>query len=182
MNLIDTINKLVLKTPTTKEELAEAVEKAAQLSYKKGEVEERKASAISRIGKEFAGTLTDLTKGYKSIVATIETWAKRNRDEFGDKQSIGVNGHELAFRKSPGKVVHEADDDDEIVQAIVDSGDEELIKSTIAIKPALDKKAIQAHLDQDSETGKKLAAFGLRVDRPETFSFKPARPKEDLTD
>lgn len=127
--------------------------------------------------------IDELGESIEAGVALLEQWANANRGEFGDAQSIAINGHRLGFRvgqpavKPAGKLKFPA-----IVKIILAKGGD-LVRKYIRIKSELNKDAIL-------ETGRRancgdaaarevaaaeLSAIGVEIVQDEAFYLEPNR-------
>lgn len=174
------VRKLLPKIPGTIAEMREVVSEAAQTAYKIVQLEARKASDIAAVNKVYGGEIATLAKRSANLVGGLKAWATKHRDQFGDKQRLLVDDHALRFQRSPGALKHPGKLDEQ-VDAILATGDEELIAAAIALKPAPDKVTIKALLEEGGDLADKLSVMGYAVDKPETFDFVPAVHKTDTT-
>lgn len=171
---------LMPKVPSERKDLRKLVSDAAVTTY---ELEAKKAErekAVEAVSKKFGGRITQLEKKLKGLCATLKTWALSHRPEFGGKQSLIVDGHTLKFREGTGKLVNPAGlKDDDMVERIVASDDEELVAATLSVKLTPDKNAIKALLDEGGALGERLAELGYEIRKEEAFSFEAGRVDSD---
>lgn len=172
------IRKLLPKIPDTVDEMRSVVADAAQTSYTIDKLEASKASEIAIVNKTYGGEIAALRKRLGTLASALQAWATKHRGQFGDKQRLIVDGHALRWQRSPGALAHDGKPAEQ-VEAILATGDEELIEAALALKPAPDKTTIKALLEQGGEMAEQLAAIGYRIDKPETFQFDAAAPQTD---
>jgi len=174
------VRKLLPRIPDTAAEMRDVVSEAAQTAYKIDQFEARKSADIAAVTKVYGGEIATLTKKLAHLVGGLKAWATKHRERFGDKQRLLVDDHALRFQRSPGALKH-PDKPDEQVDAILASGDEELIAAAISLKPAPDKVTIKALLEEGGDLADRLSAMGYTIDKPEAFDFVPAAHKTDTT-
>jgi phage host-nuclease inhibitor protein Gam len=180
MTISSKLKALLPTAPKTVEDLRQTVREAAATAYQIDRLKAERDEAVAAVTETHSLPLTQAEKKLKGLVAALKAWATGHRSEFAGKQAIQIESHTIAFRKSPGKLASEAKDE-EIIEAILGSDDDELIELALTVKPALDKVAIKSALQTDSDLSRRIASFGFQIERGETFTFEPARVEDHAT-
>lgn len=132
---------------------------------------------IEELKMESAVEIEELNREIEKNSKRLTAWAVANRKaEFGEKQSITLAGHKLAFRQGTGKVefqpgVKEA----EALDRILAQEDEAVIERFVAMKTSLDKNAVISAWKQSETLRELLQSCGIEVVKGETFTFEPDR-------
>lgn len=172
------VRKLLPKIPDTIDEMRSVVADGAQTAYQIQKLEAQRASDIAVVTKTYGGEIAALKKKLGTLVAGLKAWATKHREQFGGKQRLLVDDHALRWQRSPGKLTHPDKEGDQ-VEAILATGDEELIAAAIAVTPKPDKVTIKALLEEGGELADKLIALGYDIAKPEDFHFDPATHTTD---
>lgn len=145
--------------------------KAAQLSRQMAAVTLRFNERIASMKEAAKSELEALKKDYEEAVKQLQTWAVVNREaEFGKSKTITLCGHELSFSDSPGKVEFERGvNEDAVVQALLNLADQEWADLFLRYTTELNKQAVKERWEDD---GAILKNLGLKLSKPELFSFK----------
>lgn len=145
---------------------------AARLSREMASVTLRFNDRIAALKEAAKLELEALKKQFEGAVKQLQTWAVVNREaEFGKAKTITLAGHELSFSDSPGKVEFERGVNEEaVVQALLNLVDEEWADMFLRHTTELNKQAVK---DKWEAEGEFLRNLGLRLSKPELFSFKP---------
>lgn len=172
--------KLLPKALATREEARKTSNEAAQAKHDFTMLEEERDKKLSQITDEYGGRISALKKHYASLVTALKNWSLGHRaEEFGDKQSILLDGNKLAFHMGTGKCEFLKDGkvakDADAVEAILATGDDDLIEAALSLNPKPDKVAIKALLAETGNAhGQRLAALGFVITKEEDFDFQPA--------
>jgi phage host-nuclease inhibitor protein Gam len=163
-----------------RDELAAVAITTARLTIERDQAILERDEALARVKEEYALRIEEHDTEIEKQTRRMARWANENREEFGKAKTLLVAGHELAWRKSPGKVetvkgVKEAD----AVEALLSTLDDEQQEKLLSLKVGLDKRAILAAWETNPEARAILAAAGLEVVAPEEFTFRPDREKID---
>lgn len=132
---------------------------------------------IEALKAEFNLTIEEIGREIEKNTKRLSAWALANRKaEFGDRQSILLGGHKLAFREGSGKVefapgVKEA----EALDALLGHEDEAIIERFVAVKTSLDKNAVLSAWRSSTTLRDLLTGCGIAVVKVEKFSFEPDR-------
>ena len=177
MTISAKLKALLPAAPKTVDDLRETVRTAAATTYEIEKLKAERDAAVALITEHHALSLGQAEKKLKGLIAALKAWAVGHRDDFAGKQALQIESHTLAFRKSPGKLANDGKED-EIIEAILGSDDDELIELALTVKPALDKVAIKSALQSDTDLGRRIASFGFEVEKGETFAFEPARVED----
>lgn len=160
----------------TRLEAESTASKAAQLSRSVAAVALRFNERIAAMKEAAKSELEALKKDYEEAVKQLQTWAVVNREaEFGKAKTITLCGHELSFSDSPGKVEFERGVNEEaVVQALLNLADQEWADLFLRYTTELNRNAVKDRWEDD---GAILKNLGLKVSKPELFSFKPDTEK-----
>jgi len=132
---------------------------------------------IEALKMEFAVEIEELDRRVDANTKRLSAWAVANRKaEFGDRQTITLAGHKLAFREGTGKVefmagVKEA----EALETILAAEDESLAERFVAIKASLNKNAVLSAWRGSQTLRDFLGSAGIAVVKEERFTFEPDR-------
>ena len=132
---------------------------------------------IESLKLEFNIEIEELDREIEKNTKRLSSWALTHRKtEFGDRQSITLAGHKLAFREGTGKVefttgTKEADALDHILAA----EDESVIDRFISLKTSLNKNAVLSAWRSSQALLDFLGNCGIGVTKEEKFSFEPDR-------
>lgn len=177
MTISAKLKALLPSAPKTLDDLRQTVREAAATAYQIDKLKADRDAAVAAVTEEHSLPLTQAEKKLKGFVIALKAWATGHRAEFDGKQALQIESHTLAFRKSPGKLTNDGKED-EIIDSILGSDDDELIELALTVKPALDKVAIKAAIQSDSDIGRRIASFGFQIEKGETFAFEPARVED----
>jgi hypothetical protein len=180
MSLIDNLKTLVKPAPKTLDELRPVIHDAAQLAYRIDAVQAEFDTASAIVTKEYGGLLGTLKKQYATAEKVIVKFFGTHRDLFGNSRSVVVDGHSVKLRALPGKVVC-TKDDQAACDAIIATGDNELILAAINATVVPDKVTIKAIIESGGPMAETLRGIGFSVEKGETLSFKPAEHTADST-
>lgn len=164
---------LLPEIPETEEQLRKSAAEAAKTAYRANILQEEMDAKVTEVTEKLGGEIMRLKKRYGKIVGGIQTWAHRHRDRFSGRKSLVIDGHDLSFRMGNGKLVN-SDSDDNLIQRIFASGDDDLIDASIDLKPSIDKVTIKAALSAGGPMAEQLTALGFSIEKVEGFTFKPA--------
>lgn len=161
-----------------RDELAAVAINTARLTIERDQAILERDEALARVKEEYALKIEEQEGEIEKQTRRMARWARENREDFGNAKTLLVAGHELAWRKSPGKVetikgVKEAD----AVEALLEKLDDEQQEKLLSLKVSLDKRAILAAWENNPEARDILVAAGIEVVAPEEFTFKPDRAK-----
>lgn len=180
MSLIDNLKTLVKPAPKTLDELRPVIHDAAQLAYRIDAVQAEFDAHAAIVTKEYGGLLGTLKKQYATAEKVIVKFFGTHRDLFGNARSVVVDGHSVKLRALPGKVVC-TKDDQAACDAIIATGDNELILAAINATVVPDKVTIKAIIESGGPMAEALRGIGFSVEKGETLSFKPADHTADST-
>ena len=135
------------------------------------------------IKEEHEPEIDALAEQLESNLALLEQWSNANRAEFGDAQSITINGHRLGYRlgqptvKPAGKLKFPA-----IIKIILAKGGD-LLRKYIRVKHELNKEAIletgrlteSGDATQRELAATELSAIGVEIEQAESFYLDPDR-------
>lgn len=180
MSLIDNIKKLVTPAPQTVDELRPVIHEAAAASYRIDALQAQFDQHAAVVAKEYGGAIAALKKQYASLEKTILKYFAAHREEFGKARTVHIDGHAVALRNTPGKVVCTLGDS-MACDAIVATGDNELILGALNVSIVPDKNTIKAILESGGPMADTLTEIGFSVQKGETLTFKPAEQTNDAT-
>lgn len=169
------LGKTRIKLISDRDELERVVVETAALQCELARCILSKNEKVAAIATEYDLLAESLEAGIGANVKRLSIWALANREaEFGERQSITIAGHKLAYRRSPGKVAYlEGVKAEDALNGVLALDDEEWIDRLVTIKPALDKKAVQK-IWESGEAGREvLRRIGITVEYPEAFRFEP---------
>jgi hypothetical protein len=165
-------------TPIKDREEATAIAAAtAGLTLAKDKAALIRDERIEALKLEFNIEIEEFDREIEKNTKRLSSWAVLNRKaEFGDKQSISLAGHRLAFREGTGKVefspgIKEA----EALDHLLSNEDEAVIDRFVAIKTSLNKNAVLSAWRSSQTLRDLLSACGITVVKEEKFSFEPDR-------
>ena len=126
---------------------------------------------------EFAIEIEALGRQAEANIKRLSAWAQANRKaEFGDKQSILLAGHKLAFREGTGKVEFAAGTKEaEALDVILAAEDESLAERFVTIKTSLNKNAVLSAWRSSETLREFFGTAGISVVKEERFAFEPDR-------
>jgi phage host-nuclease inhibitor protein Gam len=132
---------------------------------------------IEALKMEFNVEIEELGREVERNTKRLSAWAVANRKaEFGDKQTITLAGHKLAFREGTGKVEFVAGTKEaEALDTILAQEDEALAERFVAIKTSLNKNAVLSAWRGSQTMRDFLATAGITVVKEERFTFEPDR-------
>jgi phage host-nuclease inhibitor protein Gam len=132
---------------------------------------------LEALKAEFNLQIEEFGREIEKNTKRLSQWALANRErEFGDKKSITLAGHKLAFREGTGKVEFATGTKEaEALDAILAAEDDAVIERFVAIKTSLDKNAVLAAWRASETLREFLGNCGVRVVKEEKFSFEPDR-------
>ncbi|MBB5351084.1 phage host-nuclease inhibitor protein Gam [Haloferula luteola] len=177
----DRIRQKVRIAPVkNRDELTALVIATADLTIERDVTAARRDQALSEIQDGFNVQIETLDKEIAENVKRMRAWALAHRgNEFGERQSITVAGHDLEFRKGSGKVAYlpgvKAGDALDALLASEDATIDRFAKVSVA----LDKNAILRAYRDSSEARSFLQAIGITVVVEEDFRFRPNRPEAE---
>lgn len=172
--ILDKLRSLLPSVPQNTEELLTTASTAALLTFEIEALEAERDDVVEAAKTPYDARIIGKQKALKGLMSALKSWATAHRDDFGGRKSYVIGGHALSFRQSPGKLT--CSDEEKALDAILATGDHELIALCIAVKPALDKTGIKAALEgTDPAVAKRLRDLGFEVAKPEAFKFEPAR-------
>ena len=158
-----------------RDELAAVAIVTARLTIERDSKIIGRDEALAAIKEEYALDIEDMEDQIDNATKRMRAWALANRDEFGERQSLAVAGHELAFRKSPGQVAYAPGMKEADVLDGVLALDEDTAERLTTVKVALDKKAALKLWASGPDGQALLRSLGVEVIHPEEFTFKPDR-------
>ena len=126
---------------------------------------------------EFNLEIEEFGRAIEKNTKRLSHWSLTNRNaEFGDRQSIVLAGHKLAFREGSGKVEFESGiKEAEALDNLLAVKDESTIERFVNIKATLSKSAVLAAWRTSQTLREVLASCGILVVKDEKFSFEPDR-------
>lgn len=134
-----------------------------------------KGERVESLELEFNIAIEEFGREIDKNVQRLSTWAVKNRKHvFGDKKTLSLAGHKLAFREGTGKVeftpgVKESD----ALDTILSDEDDAIIERFTTIKTSLNKNAVLAAWRTSQAHRDFLSACGITVTKEEKFSFEP---------
>jgi phage host-nuclease inhibitor protein Gam len=132
---------------------------------------------IEALKMEFNVEIEELGREVERNTKRLSAWAVANRKaEFGDKQTLTLAGHKLAFREGTGKVEFVAGTKEaEALDIILAQEDEALAERFVGIKTSLNKNAVLSAWRSSQTMRDFLATAGITVVKEERFTFEPDR-------
>ncbi len=132
---------------------------------------------ISALSMEFNLQVEEYGREIERNVKRLSAWAVANRAaEFGDRKTIALAGHKLAFREGTGKVEFAPGTKEaEAVDAILAQEEEALAERYVTVKTSLNKNAVIAAWRASQMMRDFLATCGIVVVKEEKLSFEPDR-------
>lgn len=163
-----------------RDELRSVVAETARTSYAIDTATLALDTKIQALREEEGGLIDKLGIQLKSLTARLAAWSKGHRkEEFGNRQSIVLDGHALRFRKSPGKVVpKEGGKDADVLAAVLEIDDDDTIADLVNFKPSLNKDGLKRLWNRGGESRALVESLGATVIFPEEFSFEPGHVEE----
>ena len=180
MSLIENIKKLVTPAPQNIDELRPVIHQAATLDYQIKTAEAALNTHAAIVAKEYGGLIASLKKQYVAAEKVILKFFASHRVLFGTARTVEVDGHKITLRNTPGKVVCTASDP-VACDAIVATGDNELILAALCAEITPDKKTIKAILEAGGPMAETLSEIGFSIEKGESMSFKPAEQNDGAT-
>ncbi len=149
----------------------------AQLKLEQDRVALIRDQKLEELKMEFDLQIEELGRAITLNTKRLAGWAVTNRQaEFGEKQSITLGGHKLAFREGTGKVTYEGETKEEdVLDLLLACEDESVAERFVTIKTSLSKTAVLAAWRNSTPLRELLASTGIRVLKEEKFSFEPDR-------
>jgi phage host-nuclease inhibitor protein Gam len=172
------LSKLRLTPIKNREEATAIAAGTAGLILAKDKAALIRDERIEALKLEFAIEIEELDREIDKNTKRLSSWALTHRKaEFGDRQSITLAGHKLAFREGTGKVEFAAGTKEgDALDRILAAEDESLIDRFVALKTSLNKNAVlSAWRTGSQELRDFLGNCGLCVVKEEKFSFEPDR-------
>lgn len=132
---------------------------------------------IEALKMEFNVEIEELGREVERNTKRLSAWAVANRKaEFGDKQTLTLAGHKLAFREGTGKVEFVAGTKEaEALDIILAQETEALAERFVGIKTSLNKNAVLSAWRSSQTMRDFLATAGITVVKEERFTFEPDR-------
>lgn len=132
---------------------------------------------IEALKMEFNVEIEELGREVERNTKRLSAWAVANRKaEFGDKQTLTLAGHKLAFREGTGKVEFVAGTKEaEALDIILAEETEALAERFVGIKTSLNKNAVLSAWRSSQTMRDFLATAGITVVKEERFTFEPDR-------
>lgn len=132
---------------------------------------------IEALKMEFNVQIEEYGREVEKNTKRLSDWAVRNRKaEFGDKQTIRLAGHKLAFREGTGRVEFTTGTKEkEALDLILAAEDESIVDRFVKVTPKLDKNAVLTAWRSSETLRDFLGACGVEVVKTESFSFEPDR-------
>jgi len=171
------LGKLRLEPITTRDEATAIAIATARLKLEQDRAALLRDERIEALKMEFDIQIEEYGREIEKNTKRLSAWAVTNRKaEFGEKQSITLGGHKLAFREGTGKVEYvtgtkEAD----VLDLILASEDEAQAERFVSVKPSLNKNAVLSAWRSSATAREFLATCGITVVKEEKFSFEPDR-------
>lgn len=170
--------KKVRLAPITDREEATAIAAAtASLILEQEKAALIRDERIEALKMEFNLQIEEFGREVEKNTKRLGDWAVRNRkSEFGDKQTIRLAGHKLAFREGTGKVEFTpGTKEKEALDLILAAEDEAIVDRFVNVKPTLNKNAVLTAWRSSETLREFLQACGVEVVKTESFSFEPDR-------
>lgn len=165
-----------------RDELAEVCKQTALEQLRRDTLQLQKDAEVQALNDRYDGQIDAHQRAIDENVKRIENWCKANRDaEFGAKQSLFIQGHELSFHRSAEAVgFAEGLKADDLVEAILGLSDDNeahafLKDALLRVKADLDKNAIKREMKVNPAARGLLEDLGVRLVKKETFQFAPSR-------
>lgn len=169
------LDKLRIRPIKDRSELESVVLDTASLQLQLADLVNRRNQAVSELSSSYDLAAERLQADIAARVTRLQTYCTAQRQAlFGDRQSLAVAGHKLAWRRSPGKVdFADGVKTDDALNSLLTLDDDDAIERFITIKPTLDKKAILKAWDSSEASRALLSSIGILVVHPESFAFEP---------
>lgn len=171
------LQKLRLVPITTRDEATAIAAGTAQLILAQERAALLRDEKLESLKLEFNIQIEEYGREIEKNTKRLSSWAILHRvAEFGERQSIALGGHKLAFREGSGKVEFETGmKEAEALDNLLSAKDESTIERFINIKATLSKSAVLAAWRTSATLREVLTSCGILVVKDEKFSFEPDR-------
>lgn len=175
---LDVAAVLATEVITPPQSLTEAQEIARKWSEKRllrDQLTVERDEKAQQVNKDYAEELEELDGEIDRLFRQLRAFFRERENQalyMGDKRSCIISHVACALRLSPGKVqIIGARKEEDVVAAIMESGDRKHVRRWLSLTPKLDRSAILDAWDDDAEARSYLQGLGILVTKDELFAL-----------